>query len=274
MGLIGNQNVINKSLAYFYGAPTTTGSATTGVQYAVGIGNFKKASNLIPTQFYWASIDGADSASLPDGYQVGDAIFPAFRADPENISSFTRIEGLGELTATAILARLSEATLSGSGDLTAALSVVTQGEATLAGTGSLTADILAVSSLAATLAGTGSVSGDLSAIVPIEAALSGTGTVAGTTNLTGLGRLEAEITPFTELSPTSLASAVMASEVETGYNLEAALRLILSSAAGKLSGAETTTVIIRNVTDGTNRIVATVDSNGNRTAVTYDVSDD
>lgn len=199
-------------------------------------------------------------------------MLPALKAG--SVSSFTRIEGAGALAGAAILARLSDATLTGLGEVTANLAVITPGTSTIAGSGTLTADIIAVSSLASALSGSASISTSISATVPIEAALAGIGEVAGTTNLTGLGKLEAEILPFTELSPQSLASAVLASEVEAGYNLEAAMRLILSAVAGKVSGAETTTITIRNVTDGSNRIVATVDANGNRTALTYDISDD
>jgi hypothetical protein len=47
-----------------------------------------------------------------------------------------------------------------------------------------------------------------------------------------------------------------------------ALRIILSAVAGKLTGADGTTVSIRDMMDSKNRIVATVDSNGNRTAIT------
>lgn len=60
--------------------------------------------------------------------------------------------------------------------------------------------------------------------------------------------------------------------VETAYTLRQALRLILSAVSAKLSGAASTTVHIRNVTDTKDRIVATVDSDGNRTAVVLDVS--
>lgn len=60
--------------------------------------------------------------------------------------------------------------------------------------------------------------------------------------------------------------------VETGYTLRQALRLVLSSVAGKLSGAAGTTVTIRNVPDTKSRITATVDTSGNRSAVTYDVT--
>jgi hypothetical protein len=47
-----------------------------------------------------------------------------------------------------------------------------------------------------------------------------------------------------------------------------ALRVLIAGMAGKLSGAAGTTITIRNVADGADVIVATVDSDGNRSAVT------
>lgn len=47
-----------------------------------------------------------------------------------------------------------------------------------------------------------------------------------------------------------------------------ALKLMVAALGGKLSGAATTTVLIRNVADDTDVITATVDANGNRSAVT------
>jgi hypothetical protein len=60
--------------------------------------------------------------------------------------------------------------------------------------------------------------------------------------------------------------------VETGSTVREALRIILAALAGKISGAGTNTISIRDVNDTKDRIVATVDSNGNRTAVTLDES--
>lgn len=47
-----------------------------------------------------------------------------------------------------------------------------------------------------------------------------------------------------------------------------ALKLFVAALGGKLSGAATTTIHIRNVADDTDVILATVDANGNRSAVT------
>jgi hypothetical protein len=76
--------------------------------------------------------------------------------------------------------------------------------------------------------------------------------------------------------PTAAANAAalmdLANGIETSITPRQALRLILAASAGKLSGAATTTVTIRNVGDSKNRITATVDSDGNRSAVTTDAT--
>lgn len=64
-----------------------------------------------------------------------------------------------------------------------------------------------------------------------------------------------------------------ADAVETGLTLRQALRLIAAAAAGKLSGAATTTIVIRNaVADSKDRITATVTADGDRTAITTDLA--
>lgn len=60
--------------------------------------------------------------------------------------------------------------------------------------------------------------------------------------------------------------------IETGITLRGALRVVVAAEAGKVSGAETTEVTIRDVADLKNRIVATVDADGNRSATAVDVS--
>lgn len=72
---------------------------------------------------------------------------------------------------------------------------------------------------------------------------------------------------------TGVPDALLDSEnVESGLTVREALRLIAAALAGKLSGAATTTITIRNTADSKNRITATVDSDGNRSAVTYDLT--
>ena len=63
-----------------------------------------------------------------------------------------------------------------------------------------------------------------------------------------------------------------ADAIETGLTLRGAIRLDTAALAGKLSGAAGTTVTIRNVGDTKARITATVDADGNRSAVTTDAT--
>lgn len=57
--------------------------------------------------------------------------------------------------------------------------------------------------------------------------------------------------------------------VESGISLLEALRYMAAALAGVLSGAATTTITIKAINNsGTTRIVATVDSNGDRSAIT------
>ncbi len=80
------------------------------------------------------------------------------------------------------------------------------------------------------------------------------------------------------LAPGGATAAEIATEVldtqivEAGMSTRQALKLMLAALAGKVSGGGTTTITIRNTADSKNRIIATVDANGNRSALTYDVT--
>jgi len=60
--------------------------------------------------------------------------------------------------------------------------------------------------------------------------------------------------------------------VEGSVTLRQSMRLANAANAGKASGMGTTSVTIRDLSDSLNRISATVDADGNRTAVTLDLS--
>jgi hypothetical protein len=71
-----------------------------------------------------------------------------------------------------------------------------------------------------------------------------------------------------------IAAGIMdlANGVETSLTPRQAMRLLVAASAGKLSGAATTTIVIRDTADAKDRITATVDSDGNRTAITTDLT--
>jgi hypothetical protein len=69
----------------------------------------------------------------------------------------------------------------------------------------------------------------------------------------------------------TLAQILAGGDVD-GYSLEETLKLCLAALAGKLSGAASTTITIRSADDTVDRIIATVDVDGNRSAVTLDAT--
>lgn len=73
------------------------------------------------------------------------------------------------------------------------------------------------------------------------------------------------------LNNISVADILAGGDVD-GFTLEETLKLVLASVAAKLSGAATTTITIRAADDSKDRITATVDANGNRSAVTLDAT--
>lgn len=73
-------------------------------------------------------------------------------------------------------------------------------------------------------------------------------------------------------SAANVADAVWDEELEETITLRQALRVILAVLAGKSGGGGTTTITFRDVADATNRVTATVDANGNRTAIILDLA--
>jgi hypothetical protein len=69
----------------------------------------------------------------------------------------------------------------------------------------------------------------------------------------------------------SVATALLdlTNGVETGITVRQALRFTGASAAGKISGANTSTVTVLGLDGATTRLVVTTDANGNRSAITY-----
>lgn len=66
---------------------------------------------------------------------------------------------------------------------------------------------------------------------------------------------------------TDHVAAIMASVIEGSITIQQALALMLAVLTGKSSGGGTTTITFRDTADTKDRIVATVDGSGNRTAV-------
>jgi hypothetical protein len=94
------------------------------------------------------------------------------------------------------------------------------------------------------------------------------GTITNVTNLTNAPTAG----DFTATMKASLATATQGTIIEGTVTLQQSLRLANSANGGKLSGAATATVAIRDLADTKDRVVATVDASGNRTAVSRDLT--
>ena len=105
---------------------------------------------------------------------------------------------------------------------------------------------------------------DESTAFPLKAADTGPTQVA----LTG-----ADGDTLETLSNEIAAKMATAENIEGTYTLKDAIRIILAFAAGKVSGGGTSSIKFRSTGDDVDRIQATVDSSGNRTAVTLNPND-
>lgn len=90
-----------------------------------------------------------------------------------------------------------------------------------------------------------------------------------TTAAFAAGAITAAVTDSTFDNAIADALLDRANAIETGITLRQAMRYTASACVGVLAGASTTTVTISGINQaGTNRITATVDASGNRSAVT------
>jgi len=212
-----------------------------------------------------------DLAGIPDGYRNQYSwVMPQ---SPGALASRNQISGAGDVADLNLAGGVNgEATLAGAGDLTATGALIISMVAALTGSGTISSAVVqAFLNLAAELAGDGDLAGAATAIGHASAALEGDGDLTGLA--TALGTLAASLTVTGDLLTTAnIGSAVWEVLIESGLTAQQAMRLIAAATAGKVSGAETSTITIRNaVDDDTDRIIATTDADGNRTAITYDL---
>lgn len=210
-----------------------------------------------------------DVAAVPFGRTHPLAIVMPKKAG--GMSTGYGVSGSGGIEANGYNARRGSASMTGSGGLEAFGALIVSMSATMEGSGTISeADIKGFLQLAATMEGSGG----------LEAAISALGAMAA--DMTGSGGLEAEIGGIGSMSATMEAGGELLTTanvgdavldalngVEDDYTLRQALRIILAALGGKVS-ISGSTVTFRDVNDTTDRIVATTDENGQRTAVTLD----
>lgn len=235
-------------------------------------------------------------SAFPVGYNTESAYWLPYTAGGLGASD---VGGTGTLEAIALAVKLATADLTGSGSIDATGGLIVQAVAALSGSGGVTAASLqAFLQAVAALSGSGSLTATATGLGAVVGALTGTGTAGGSV-LTALGELDADLTVTgTGLTTANVGAAVWsalasannepgtmgellnnsgaggnpwATVIEGSYTAEQMLRLIAAALLGKAS-ASATTYTVRDLADTLNRIVASVDADGNRTTVTLDPS--
>jgi hypothetical protein len=189
-----------------------------------------------------------------------------------SISSYTRSSS--NLTSSALLIPALPMEINGNFTLTVTnaqldqvVQLIASGVLALTGSANLAAAVALEAASVFNLTGSALLGG----VIPVAA--SGVMSLSPSVTLDADAFMIASAGGPTPLSPEGLAASLLdENDIETGYTVRESIRLILSALVGKVSGAETTTVTIRDINDSIDRIVATVDANGNRTSVTKDVT--
>lgn len=284
--LLGNYSILNRNTV------TLSGTAFTNP-----MARFKATVFDRDQQWDTALTTGWDRASWPNGYGVEGTGGSAWWMAPKSggMASSGIILGVASLSGSMAQGINISGSAAGSASVTAGLSSVVGLVSSIAGVGSVTAALVGTTQMVAALAGVGSVSAGLGALAFMVGSIAGTGSM--TADLKGKSFLEASITTLTDLSPENLAAAVWnataASYNESGsmgeklndagsgsnpwteviegsYTAAELLRIMSAALAGELSGAGTTTIVIKGVDGTTDRITATVSTRGDRTDVTLD----
>jgi hypothetical protein len=217
-----------------------------------------------------AAISGVtDKAGWPNGYRSQTA----FMLPQKSGAMSSRNEGYLTITGAAVGAKglngvaTTTITLSGSAIGGLISGGVANGTISITGSANIFAGIVGQANGTITISGTGSITAKGFMVANTTVSLN------GAVQPYAIGWMDATSDFGNELTPANLADAVLSSEIETGMTLQDALKLISAATAGKISGAATTTITIRNaVVDSKNRIIATVDADGNRSAITYDLT--
>lgn len=214
-----------------------------------------------------AAVSGVSSrASIPSGYRHPYSWMLANKSGA--LKSF--LESQGSATASIAMAAGVNivATSDGTATATAIGQLVVSGVGTSNGVATVSGNIVAALGASGTSEGVATVSGAVNALAWANATVTSTATVSGTIFATG--ELVGSIAPAVDLEAASFSTYLLDTElVETGLTVRETLRIAISALGGKVS-ISGNTVTFRDVNDTVDRITATTDSNGQRTAVTLD----
>jgi hypothetical protein len=211
-------------------------------------------------------------AGIPSGHLAPSAWVLPYK--PGAMASRNSADGVASLTGAGALGRNVAAAIAGTASLSAIAELIVSATASIAGVASVSGNVLAALQMAAALAASGNATGALGALGFVLATIDGATTVSAVPRANGSLAALIEVGATGELTAGGIATELLDVQlVETGLTVRETLRLCVAALAGKVSGAAGTTITFRNaVADNKDRIVATVDSNGNRSAITIDVT--
>lgn len=268
MALIGNYSVLNKGPGRWLGGTSTAHASGVGSAQVYTRANWGKIGALRNRAITEHSTDAYELASIPGGYGARGWMMPVTAG---GISAHSTANGLAEWSGSIAEGRNLAATFAGVADFTGTGALVVSGSGSFAGVAAFEGNIIAALAAAGTFSGVASWAGATTAIAHA------TGTFAGVASFEAIryatGSMSGSFAPAVTLEAAGFSSYLLDQEdVETGLTLRQALRLVTAATAGKISGGGTATITIRNaVADSADRITATVTTDGDRTAITYEL---
>jgi hypothetical protein len=213
----------------------------------------------------WSNKSGIPSGNLAPSSWV-------LPLKPGGIAGRKSAVGVASFSGSIAAGRNLAGTFSGLSDFSGVGQLVVSGSGSFAGVASFSANVVAA------LNGSGSFSASASFSGAVTAKANASGSFAGVASFEAIryatGSLSGSFASAVTLEAQGFSSYLLDQEdVESGLTLRQALRLISAAVGGEVSGGGTTTITFKSAVDGVaDRIVATVDSNGNRTALTYDLA--
>lgn len=269
MALHGNYSLNTKTAGRYLGGDATAHASGVGTAYVKVPANWGRNGSQHNISFQ----DGADVLellSVPAGYGGRGWKMPITAG---GLSSHNASNGVAAWTAKIAEGRnlTLAAPFAGAAAYTGTGQLVVSGSGSFAGVAAFSANVIAALAASGTFAGSASWSGATTAKGNIAATFSGVASFEAIRYATG--SISGSFSSAVVLEAQGFSDYLLdQQDVETGLTLRQALRLVTAATAGKISGGGTATVTIRNaVADGVDRIVATVTSDGDRTAITYDL---
>jgi hypothetical protein len=268
MALLGNVSSNHRNPQRHFGQ-VTTGST------AFAAGNERMSWNQSGPMLNFSGHESRPTGGNKTGYPSGrrHPYSWSMAVKPGGMASIQVSEGVAAATGAIAGGRNGVGTSAGQTTATATLQLVVTGTGTSDGVATVIGNVYAA------LIGMGTSAGEATATATRTALgwASGTsnGVATGSLLRYATGALSGSIAPAITLEAASFSTYLLDDEdIESGLTLRQAMRLVAAATAGKIAGSGSPTITIRNaVADSKNRITATVDGSGNRTALTYDLAD-